>query len=302
MYLAIRGVHFDEVWTGIRTSHYMWLLPALAALAVTIVVKAIRWRTMFVPDRRPRLGACVSSLLIGYFFNSILPARAGEAARVVALNQRERTSRAEAAATIVAERAYDMVCLLVLLFVALPWLPRVSWLHTAVVFAIVLAAGIAIVIVLLAMLGARPLRLALKPLAFLSAERRDVIAENLVHGFATLRSPRLAIMPFFWTVVGWFALAISTWFVMRGFDLELSVVAALFVVIAINLAMILPSSPSGWGVFEAATLAALIPYGLSRSEALSFALVLHALNLFPYLVAGPLILRRSLLMRDRALA
>jgi uncharacterized protein (TIRG00374 family) len=295
-------VHFDEVWAGLRTSHYVWLLPALVSLAFTVLAKAIRWRSMFLPDRRPRVAACVSSLLIGNFFNSILPARAGEAARVVALNQRAGTSRAEAAATVVVERAYDMVCLLVLLFVALPWLPRVSWLRTAVVFAILLAVGIAIGIAVLAALGARPLRLALKPIAFLSAERRDHIADNFVYGLATLRRPRLALATFLWTAVGWFTLALSTWFVMRGFELELSFVAALFVVIATNLAMILPSSPAGLGVFEAATLTALIPYGLSHSAALSFALVLHALNFVPYLVAGPVILRRSPPARDRALA
>jgi uncharacterized membrane protein YbhN (UPF0104 family) len=58
--------------------------------------------------------------------------------------------------------------------------------------------------------------------------------------------------------------------------------------------MILPSSPAALGVFEAATVVALKAFGLDDSLALSYALVLHALNLFPYLVAGPLVLRGSL--------
>jgi hypothetical protein len=36
---------------------------------------------------------------------------------------------------------------------------------------------------------------------------------------------------------------------------------------------------------------ALKPYGVPKSDALSVALVLHALNLFPYLVAGIVCLR-----------
>jgi uncharacterized membrane protein YbhN (UPF0104 family) len=55
--------------------------------------------------------------------------------------------------------------------------------------------------------------------------------------------------------------------------------------------MVLPSSPASVGVFEAAVLLALKPYGVPKSEALSVALVLHALNLFPYLVAGIVCLR-----------
>jgi uncharacterized membrane protein YbhN (UPF0104 family) len=68
----------------------------------------------------------------------------------------------------------------------------------------------------------------------------------------------------------------------------------LLVVIAANLAQILPSSPSAVGVFEAATLVALHSYNIPDSRSLSCALVLHVLNLIPFLVAGIVILRGTL--------
>ena len=43
--------------------------------------------------------------------------------------------------------------------------------------------------------------------------------------------------------------------------------------------------------FEGATVVALGAYGVSRSDALSYALVLHAVNFFPYLVAGVIAMR-----------
>jgi hypothetical protein len=73
---------------------------------------------------------------------------------------------------------------------------------------------------------------------------------------------------------------------MRGFGLDLPFHAALLVLVAVNLALILPSSPAGLGVFEAATLVALRAYGIPDSNAVSYALVLHAVNLIPYLVTG----------------
>ena len=54
------------------------------------------------------------AVLIGYFFNTILPARAGEAARVVVLKQRAGTPRFEAVGTVGAERVLDVLVLLVL--------------------------------------------------------------------------------------------------------------------------------------------------------------------------------------------
>ena len=296
-YLAVRHVRWGEVWQGLRTSNYAWLAPALAMLAVTVYVKSMRWRYLFGRETRPATPPVVDAVLIGYFFNSIFPARAGEAARVVALRQRAGTSPAEAAATVVVERLYDVLVLLVLLFVCVPWLPHVTWVHAAVLLAVILAAGLIVAVVVLAVWGTRPVHLALRPfgrLPFISSERIEHVGESLARGLAAIRQPKLALTAFFWTTLGWFALAASTWFVMRGFGLGLSIIAGLLVVIATNLAQILPSSPSAVGVFEAATLVALRTYGISDSKALSFALVLHALNFIPFVVIGPVLLRRTL--------
>jgi uncharacterized membrane protein YbhN (UPF0104 family) len=44
------------------------------------------------------------------------------------------------------------------------------------------------------------------------------------------------------------------------------------------------------GVFEAAALVGLKAYGIEKADALSFAIVLHAVNFFPYVLAGGLVL------------
>lgn len=301
-YLAVRHVRWGDVWQGLRTSNYEWLIPALVMLAVTVYVKAMRWRYLFAPETRPATPAVVDAVLVGYFVNNVLPARAGEAARVLALRQRAGTSPAEAAATVVVERLYDVLVLLVLLFVSVPWLPHVTWLHAAVVLALVIATGLAAAVVVLAIWGVRPVHIALRPLErlpFFSSQRIGHVGENLARGLAAIRQARLALTAFFLTALGWLTLATSTWFVMRSFGLGLSLVAALLVVIATNLAQILPSSPSAVGVFEAATLVALRAYDVSDSEALSFALVLHAVNFIPFVVIGPFLLRRTLAL-DRS--
>jgi uncharacterized protein (TIRG00374 family) len=302
-YLAVRDVRLEEASQALRSSNYWWLVPALAVLGIFILVRAIRWRYLFTRPTRPSLHAVSAALLLGYFFNNIFPARAGEVARVIALKQRAGTSRAETAATVMIERGYDVLCLLILLFVALPWLPPVSWLPAAVYLAIALAVTLAAAIGVLSIWGDRALRLAMRPfvrLPFLR-KRAEEITRSLGQGLAGLRSARIGLAALVWTTVSWLLLAISFWFVMLAFDLELSPIAGLFVVIAVGLAMILPSSPGSLGVFEAAILLALGAYGISDSRALPYALVLHAVNFVPYLVVGFLVLRRhTAVVRGRA--
>lgn len=303
-YLAVRNVHFSEVWEGLRTSNYWWLVPAFVALVVAIALKAVRWRYVFSENTRPPAGPLTKALIVGYFFNAILPARAGEAARVLVLSQRTGTSRAEAGATVVVERTYDVLALLLLLFAAVPWLPEVTWLRAAVVLALVLVVGLGLVVGALAVFGLRPVHFVLRPLLrlpFVSPEGLDRVGESLGRGLAGLRQPRLMAGALFWSTLAWLAVAACSWFVMKGFDLRLSFVAALLVVIATNLVQILPSSPSALGVFEAATLVALGAYGVAESQALSYALVLHALSTLPFIVVGLLLLRETLSLRRAAM-
>jgi uncharacterized membrane protein YbhN (UPF0104 family) len=102
----------------------------------------------------------------------------------------------------------------------------------------------------------------------------------------SVRRPGPALVALVLTTASWVVFGISNWLVLEGFSLGLSALAGILVSIAVTVAMILLSSPASIGVFEAAVLVALKPYGVPKTEALSAALVIHALNLFPYIAVG----------------
>ena len=299
-WLAVRGVDSHEAWSAVRSSEPWWLVPAFATLVGAVGLRAVRWHVLFAPESRPPLQAVLRALLVGYFFNNVLPARAGEAARVVALHRSSGNSRAEIAATVVVERLFDVLALVLLLFVMSPWLPDVTWARSAAILAVGIALAAVLVAVGVRIWGERPFHVLLRPLAwlpFVTEERLARAAGNLIGGLAAIRRPRPAAIGLAWTLLSWLALGLSTWFVLVGFHLGLSPLAGLLTVIAINLALVLPSSPAAVGVFEAATLVALSAYGVSTSEALPAALVLHLLNLVPYLVAGGVVLQGGRALR-----
>jgi glycosyltransferase 2 family protein len=292
-YLAVHGIRIHATSRAIRSSSYWWLAPSLAALALSILLRVIRWRTLFRPERRPPLRDLAKATLVGYLFNSILPARAGEAARIVALKYYSGTPAAETTATVVVERIIDVSSLMMLLFVLLPWLPPISWLAPAVLVAF--ACVIAIVaLALFARHASRvPIPWALRWLSTLPGLRDETVdrmAANVVSGLATLERPRQALAVVAWTFLSWLVLGVSFWLLMLGFHLKLSFVAGLFVVIATGFAFIIPAAPSAIGVFEAAGIAVMKAYDVDASEGFGYVLVLHALNLFPFLVAGSVVL------------
>jgi uncharacterized protein (TIRG00374 family) len=292
-YLAVRDVDWDIFWDGLRTSDYWWLGPALVVLAVSVWVRAVRWRLLFQSESRPPVAATTRALIVGQFFNSILPARAGEAARIVVLNQETGTSRAETLGTAVAERIADLLVLLLLLFVTLPFYPEVTWLRAAGVLALVLVVLLAFTSIALRRFGDRPLTFLLRPLARLPVVPRaqtEGIASKLVAGLHMLERPERAGPVAVLTTVSWLLIALSYWFILFAFEPDLGFDAAILVLVTTTLSLVIPSLPASVGVFEAAALVALRPYGVDDSRALSYAVVLHAFTLLPYIVAGYVVL------------
>jgi uncharacterized membrane protein YbhN (UPF0104 family) len=102
------------------------------------------------------------------------------------------------------------------------------------------------------------------------------------------------------TILSWLVLALSFWCALLAFPFGAGFGAGLLVVIATNLVLVVPSAPAAVGAFEAAVVVALNPYSVDHSSALAAAVVLHALNLFPFLAFGVWALtRHSALTRRR---
>ncbi len=288
-YLAFRDVDLGELRDALADLRLVYLLPAALVLALGVVLRAWRWQLLFEHASRPPFRPVLNALLVGYLFNTILPARAGEVVRIQVLGRRTAISRAEVLGTVVLERAYDLVVLIGLLALATPFLPPVDWLTVVLVLGAALVASLAVAGLVVRRFGTRGASVLLRPLALLpgvDAERVERIAGSAVTGLAALRVTKLALVAIGVTGASWLALASSAWLLLLGTEIDASFGMALLVLVATNLVLAVPSAPAGLGSFEAATVVALAAYGVDRTQALSFALVLHALNALPFIVVG----------------
>src|SRR5215207_8623549 len=94
------------------------LLGAIALYGVNTMVRAERWHRLLVDDGAHPLRADSYSLtVVGYAVNNVLPARAGDAVRVVLMAPRAGASKRTVLGTIVAERLLDVAVILVLFLV-----------------------------------------------------------------------------------------------------------------------------------------------------------------------------------------
>jgi hypothetical protein len=198
----------------------------------------------------------------------------------------------------------DSVALLLLLFVAVPFAPAVTWLRAATLFFALLLIGLVVALVVFWRFGSRPLGFLLRPLARLpgfSRARTELAAEGILRGLSGLRNVRVALAAFTLTVLSWLAVAFAYTLVLRGVGLELGLDAGILVAVATTFSLLLPSLPASVGIFEAAAIVALEPYGVDDAHVLSGAVVIHVLTFVPFLILGPLALRghAAIVRRER---
>jgi uncharacterized membrane protein YbhN (UPF0104 family) len=94
------------------------LIGAIALYALATVVRSERWQRLLVDEgATPHRHDTYALTVVGYMGNNVLPARAGDAIRVVLMAPRASTSNRTVVGTLVAERLLDVAVLLVLFVV-----------------------------------------------------------------------------------------------------------------------------------------------------------------------------------------
>ncbi|MFY9579256.1 MAG: lysylphosphatidylglycerol synthase transmembrane domain-containing protein, partial [Gaiellaceae bacterium] len=141
LWLALRHVSFGDVWTSLREAHWVWLVPSLALTYLTLAVRAVRWRYLFCEPERVSTWESTKALNIGLMFNNILPSRAGEVPRALALARATGLSKVEVGTTVVVERLLDVFSIAVAGVIAWTFLPHVSWIHALVIICAVILVG-----------------------------------------------------------------------------------------------------------------------------------------------------------------
>lgn len=294
--LVFRGVDAQELTSALRAAEYAWLLPAIGLLAGSLAIRAFRWRVLFFPQTGLRLATLFHVLNTSYLINNVLPARAGDVIRAGLISTREPVSASRALATVVVERVLDGLTLALMLAFLLPLFPVPDQVARIgqVAGTSMAAAGVGLMI--LSTQRARSVRWAhaiLDRIPRIDKLQWSERIGSLIDGLGALRSPAALGRAAIWSVIVWMLSGVAYYFVLRAFDLQLSITAGIFVLVVTTLVLIVPATPGYVGVFDYAAVLALSVFGVERSLAVSCAIVLHAASYVTFSAMGLISLIRE---------
>lgn len=291
LWLALRGLHLQEVWKALQFGQYYWLIPSVGVYFLAVWARTWRWHYLLRPLKVIRIRRLFPVVVIGYMGNNVYPFRAGEVLRSYVLRRRENVAMSASMATVIVERVFDGLVMLIFVFAALPLAPIPNQnIRQIVIMASVVFFGALILFFAMAAMPQRALSFfEILANAFLPPRVRLPLLEMahlFLDGLESLRSFRSVLMIFVTSIVIWLLEVVKYWFIMHAFPFEVSFFALMLMNGVVNLATTLPSAPGYVGTFDAPGIAILEMYGVEAVIAAAYTLVLHAALWLPITLLG----------------
>jgi uncharacterized protein (TIRG00374 family) len=289
--IALRGLDLLDVWRDVQTANYWWIVPGVVAYFVGVWARAWRWHYLLRPVKPIPIKTTWPIVVIGYMGNNVYPFRAGEVIRAYLLKKKEGVSLGASIATILVERIFDGLVMLVFVFITLPIVPGLpDWLRQTVILASLAFFGALIIFLIMA---TRPdtsrslYKWAIDRLVPAALQARLlVLADRFMDGLSSLASFRDILMVFVTSIVIWLLETVKYWFVMHAFSFVVSFFALMLMNGVVNLATTLPSAPGYIGTFDGPGIEVLKVFGVDPTVAAAYTLVLHAALWLPITALG----------------
>lgn len=268
-----------------------WRLLALAALIhySGFALRGHRWQLLLgALGHTLRYFYTTSLLLAGWFVSALLPARGGDAFRVVALRMPPATEPsvpiAPAIGSLVLERTLDILAILLLSAAASIWTLQghiPGWLVG------VYALTLAMVVIIAGVLLATPLLLdRLRPLSArpLWQKTLDFITQIATTLRQLAQHPAVALITVGESLLIWLCDGLLLWLVVLSLGESLPLAAATFVALTVDIFAAVPLTPGGMGQIESAYAALLALLAHAGLPIAAVVLATRAISYWSFLV------------------
>lgn len=309
--LGATNLDLSRIGEALRRVNAGWIALGLALMAGAFCARAESWFAVLAaalphsPEAEHALdrGTVRRALLIGMAGSTAAPGRLGEAVRawIVArrVGQPSRTF-ATVLGTVVSQTFLNLLALGLLAISAVLDSALARARTSAILTAVLLPAAL-----LALVLVGPPLaqRASTVPVGWIETAARWTLRQliGLRRGLSVFRRPRPTVHATVAQLSAWGLQLCSCYVVMLALGLghRANWAAAAAVLLAVNITAIVPVTPSNIGVFQAACIAVLHPFGIEANRALAYGLVLQAVEVFDAFALGiPALLREGLPWAD----
>jgi glycosyltransferase 2 family protein len=288
---VLRDFHVVQAMHQISNVDWKWVLLGMCFDVLSYGVQALRWECLLRPFGKVRLTRTIRAVFAGLFANLVFPLRPGEFLRSYLLSTSENISLGRVLGSLGVERLIDLVIAtaslaIASLFVDLPRrFNRIADI-LGVVTLVVLAVIVAMIFYIEMKLGDEPPP-DQAPRGF---GAKVMGALSVLHAIGTAPSFYPALLT---SLLMPFCQVLGLWAMMHSFGLQLPFLAALVVLLVINLGVSLPNAPANVGSYQFFCVLGLSVFEVEKTTATAFSIFAFLALTFPFVFLGFAALVRS---------
>lgn len=246
LFLALVNTNLKEVFFILTTINLIPVFLGFIFLGTGLILKTWRWRILL--EKQVLSSKLFAILTVGYLANNLLPARAGELVRIYLVGRGEKVGISKTIGSIVVEKILDIFTLILILLILLFKLPFLKEISKPIF------AGLTI------------------------PQKWQKRLDFFLSSFKILKNKKTLFLLLLLSFLIWTIEAFWNYSLFCALDLKLPLSAAFFLAAIVNLGLFIPSPPGYIGVFHFLATFALLPFGVDKSQALSYAILQHGLE------------------------
>jgi len=291
LYLAVRKVNFREIIRIILSIKIKYLIIAFIFSMLAQFVRSKRWQYI-VNEEGSKYFHFFEATCVGLMTNNLLPFRIGDFVQAFFLSFKTGINKPRCFSTVVMERLVDLFFPLTIIifgsfFVLLP--QQIS--------------KIKIIIVLIVLFSV--LFFAIKHqhnfIRFLEnyipecklKQKFISVLENFFSGLKSINNKVTVLKIFILSLFVWIIYILSTLFALEAFNINLTFFQSSLVMAITAMSVVIPSSPGYIGTWEFFTIISLSIFGITKTHALSYALLNHFISWFTVVLFGFIVLIKN---------
>lgn len=289
VYLSVRDIHLQDVFLAMTNIHWFYVVLFFLIIIFMQWLRSYRWGIILQPMEKIDQVSLFSVTSVGFMAIAAIPARIGELARPYLISRRSSIKMSSALGTVLVERILDTCSVLLIATVILFFADLPSFIIKSGIVFFLIALAMFCFIVFLILRREKALNLINKILNILPgkfANKVDELIHHFIDGLKIVTNIKLLLYLFFLSMMIWLVDVASIYALFLAFGFNLPLMASFVLLIFLIVGIAIPTAPGYIGTWHLACVLALNLYGLTKAEALSFAIVYHFLSMIIVVVLG----------------
>ena len=287
--LSVKGIDYQAALVKLKNIQLSYVILFVILMVFMQYLRSYRWGVILQPLEKIGQLPLFSVTCVGFMAIAAIPARIGELARPYLISKRSSIKMSAALGTVIVERFLDSFTVLGMALIVLMLFDLPSWMLVASIIFSIFALALFCFILFLILRREAALKFVnsiLKRLPGKLAGKIDQVIHHFIDGLQIITNIKLLLYLLILSIVIWLLDVLAIYVLLLAFGFDLPVIASFILMILVIVGIAIPTAPGFVGNWHYFCYLALSIFNVTKTDAVSFAVIHHFLSMVIVLVFG----------------